>query len=71
MCPSRQAQGHWQGIRRRAFTSATFTYTAEDADGTTLDLTFTIVVAAAAVTDAVFTITPEVLQRLKQAKRLI
>ena len=31
------------------FTSDTFTYTAEDADGTTVELTFTIVVAAAAV----------------------
>ena len=31
------------------FTSATFTYTAEDADGTTVELTFTIAVAAAAV----------------------
>ena len=32
------------------FTSATFTYTAEDADGTTLDQTFTIVVTATAIT---------------------
>ena len=32
------------------FTSATFTYTAEDADGTTVDLTFTIVVTATAIT---------------------
>ena len=31
------------------FTSDTFTYTAEDADGTTVELTFTIVVTAAAV----------------------
>ena len=34
------------------FTSATFTYTAEDADGTTVDLTFTIVVTATAITFA-------------------
>ena len=32
------------------FTSATFTYTAEDADGTTVELTFTIVVTATAIT---------------------
>ena len=32
------------------FASATFTYTAEDADGTTVDLTFTIVVTATAIT---------------------
>ena len=32
------------------FTSTTFTYTAEDADGTTVDLTFTIVVTATAIT---------------------
>ena len=48
------------GTPTAVFTSATFTYTAEDADGTTLDQTFTIVVAAAVATDAVFTITPEV-----------
>ena len=47
------------GTPTAVFTSATFTYTAEDADGTTLDQTFTIVVAAAVATDAVFTITPE------------
>ena len=34
------------------FTSATFTYTAEDADGTTVDLTFTVVVTATAITFA-------------------
>ena len=34
------------------FTSATFTYTAEDADGTTVDLTFTIVVTATAISFA-------------------
>ena len=32
------------------FTSSSFTYTAEDADGTTVDLTFTIVVTATAIT---------------------
>ena len=34
------------------FTSATFTYTVEDADGTTVDLTFTIVVTAVAISFA-------------------
>ena len=34
------------------FSSATFTYTAEDADGTTVSLTFTIVVTATAITFA-------------------
>ena len=32
------------------FTSSTFTYTAEDSDGTTVELTFTVVVTAAAIT---------------------
>ena len=34
------------------FTSATFTYTAEDSDGTTVDLTFTVVVTAPAISFA-------------------
>ena len=40
------------GTPSATFTSATFTYTAEDDDGTTVELTFTIVVTASAITFA-------------------